>query len=525
MTYWLLTAKGTVIARSSVTHLSDLEQRNTDLIKEQELFMSKLCDLKHYESSLQDSIFVPSEVADESDGVEDNYSTPEADEYTPDSFDEYLNAKVVLPIGDIKQRGELVRRHRDSKGQPIGKCNINPILDTREYEVLFPDGTTQTYLTNTIAENLYSQIDGEGRSFMMLDEISDHEVDNTAIRKGEDSTMSHHTTKGWKFLVSWKDGTSFYVPLREMKNSYPVETADYALANGIAEEPAFAWWVPHVRRKREAIISKLNKGKTKYWCQTHKYGIELPKTVEQALEIDNRTGTVTMLSRYLVSPREGHLQQVYHIFAYLKQFNRAMLGFDDGEPTHDPKAFHLCDWSSQYPDCEEQIPPNAPEALGKSVIMTCYVDADHAGCLETRRSHTGIMIYVNKAPIVWFSKRQNTVESSTFGSEFIARKIAIDLVEALRYKLRMFGIPIDGASVILCDNIAVVLNATHSESAIKRKHVSIAYHRYREAQAAGYIKIGSIRGMDNVADLLTKLLPGPRLRQLMEYIFHYKSTT
>lgn len=117
------------------------------------------------------------------------------------------------------------------------------------------------------------------------------------------------------------------------------------------------------------------------------------------------------------------------------------------------------------------------------------------------------------------------MESSTFGSEFIARKIAIDLVEALRYKLRMFGIPIDGASVILCDNIAVVLNATQSESAIKRKHVSIAYHRYREAQAAGYIKIGSIRGMDNVADLLTKLLPGPRLRQLMEYIFHYKSTT
>jgi hypothetical protein len=232
---------------------------------------------------------------------------------------------------------------------------------------------------------------------------------------------------------------------------------------------------------------------------------------------------VTMLSRYLVSPREGHLQEVYHIFAYLKQFNRAMVVFDDSEPSFDESAFHTCNWSSHYPDCSEQIPPNAPKALGRSVSTTCYVDADHAGCLETRRSHSGILIYVNRAPVVWFSKRQNTVESSTFGSEYIALKTAVDLIEALRYKLRMFGIPIDDSTIVFCDNEAVRLNSTHSESTIKRKHVSIAYHRCREAQAAGYIRIGSIRGMDNVADLLTKLLPGQRLRQLMEHIFHYKS--
>ncbi len=161
--------------------------------------------------------------------------------------------------------------------------------------------------------------------------------------------------------------------------------------------------------------------------------------------------------------------------------------------------------------------------MGRSVTTTCYVDADHAGCLETRRSHSGILIYVNRAPVVWFSKRQNTVESSTFGSEYIALKTAVDLIEALRYELRMFGTPIDDSTIVFCDNKAVVLNSTHSESTIKRKHVSIAYHRCREAQAAGYIRIGSIRGMDNVADLLTKLLPGPRLGQLMEHIFHCRS--
>jgi hypothetical protein len=151
------------------------------------------------------------------------------------------------------------------------------------------------------------------------------------------------------------------------------------------------------------------------------------------------------------------------------------------------------------------------------------VDADHAGCLETRRSHTGVIIYVNCAPVVWFSKRQNTVESSTFGSKYIALKTAINLVEALRYKLRIFGVPLDGSTIIFCDNESVVLSATHSESTVKKKHVSIAYHRCREAQAAGYIKIGSIKGMDNVADLLTKILAGPRLRQLMEHVFHYRS--
>ena len=81
-----------------------------------------------------------------------------------------------------------------------------------------------------------------------------------------------------------------------------------------------------------------------------------------------------------------------------------------------------------YPDAEEAIPPNAPEPLGKEVQINCFVDADHAGNLVTRRSHTGILIFMNMAPVYWYSKRQNTVESSTFSSEFIALKIAVELI-------------------------------------------------------------------------------------------------
>jgi hypothetical protein len=139
----------------------------------------------------------------------------------------------------------------------------------------------------------------------------------------------------------------------------------------------------------------------------------------------------------------------------------------------------------------------------------------------TSPKETGIILYVNKALIIWYSKRQNTVESATFGSEFIALKTAIDQIDGLRYKLCMFAIPLYGPTKVLCDNDAVVRNATHSESTLRRKHTSIAYHSCHEAQAAGYVKIGFIEGRINPADVLTKLLPGPKMRDLLLRLFYW----
>jgi hypothetical protein len=227
---------------------------------------------------------------------------------------------------------------------------------------------------------------------------------------------------------------------------------------------------------------------------------------------------VSLLSRFLAAPRKGHLEQALHVFAYLKRYNRSTMVFDDTEPSFDESRFIKADWMSSYPDAMEVIPPNAPEARGREVTLSCFVDADHAACRVTRRSHTGVILYVNRAPIIWFSKRQNTVESSTFGSEFIAMKISIDLTEALRYKLRMMGVPISGPTNVFCDNEAVVKNSTMPESTLKKKHNAIAYHRTREAQAAGTIRIAKEPGETNLADLFTKLLPGPRLRELSKRI-------
>ena len=89
-------------------------------------------------------------------------------------------------------------------------------------------------------------------------------------------------------LVEWKDGSSTWVPLADLKDSYPVQLADYVAANNLINEPTFQWWVPFVLKKRERILKKV---KTKYWSVTHKYGLELPKSVAQALAIDKRTGT------------------------------------------------------------------------------------------------------------------------------------------------------------------------------------------------------------------------------------------
>jgi hypothetical protein len=89
-------------------------------------------------------------------------------------------------------------------------------------------------------------------------------------------------------LCQWRDGSSSWVPLVDLKDSNPVELAEYAVANQIHEEPAFKWWVSDVLRRRNRIIAKL---KRRYWRVTHKFGVRLPKTVEEALAIDAETGT------------------------------------------------------------------------------------------------------------------------------------------------------------------------------------------------------------------------------------------
>jgi hypothetical protein len=227
---------------------------------------------------------------------------------------------------------------------------------------------------------------------------------------------------------------------------------------------------------------------------------------------------VALLSSYLAQPRLGHLQQVLHIFAYLRCHEQSTIVFDHNPVDWDEEQFKKYDWTDFYGDVKESIPPNAPTPKGNPVQVNMFIDADHTANKMTRRSQTGIIIYINRAPIIWYSKSQNTVESSTFGSEFVALRIAVEMMEALRYKLRMFGIPIDGPSNVFCDNKSVVTNSTVPTSLLSKKHNSIAYHRVRESVAAGVIRIAKVHSKENLADLLTKPLPTADLQYLVQCI-------
>jgi hypothetical protein len=120
---------------------------------------------------------------------------------------------------------------------------------------------------------------------------------------------------------------------------------------------------------------------------------------------------------------------------------------------------------------------------------------------------------MNSALIQWCSKKQPTIESSVFGAEFVAMKHGIETVRGIRYKLRMMGVPLSGATYVYGDNMSVIHNTQRPESMLKKKSNSICYHTIRESCATGESITGHIRSKDNPSDLASKILPSGQLRE------------
>jgi len=221
---------------------------------------------------------------------------------------------------------------------------------------------------------------------------------------------------------------------------------------------------------------------------------------------------VSMMSAYNAMPRVGHFHAVLHMFAYLENNLDWELAMDCR-----PKEWNVIpeqSWKEFYPFAKDELPPDMPEPLGKAVELTMFVDASHAANVVTRQSRTGVIIYVMGAPVIWFSKKQNSIETSSFGSEFMALKTGIELLEGLRYKLRMMGVPIDGYCSTFVDNNSVVVNTSSPESTLKKKSNSIAYHFARAKSAADVLRIDWVPTDENCADILTKLLTGTKTAEL-----------
>jgi hypothetical protein len=214
-----------------------------------------------------------------------------------------------------------------------------------------------------------------------------------------------------------------------------------------------------------------------------------------------------------------------HIFAYLAVHPYGKIVFDPTTPMLDEDSFqHDVDWKPFYRDIREEEPNDIPMPLGLPVNVSCFVDANLAGNIITRCSHTGIIIFIQNAPIIWYSKKQNTVESSTFGSKLVAMRVANDLIAALRIKLKLFGVPITGPANVLCDNQGVVKNTSIPESTLMKKHNAINYHIIREAAAMGMLRVGKEDTETNLADLLTKMLNRPRRLKLLLSIMYLKDS-
>ena len=263
------------------------------------------------------------------------------------------------------------------------------------------------------------------------------------------------------------------------------------------------------------VTAELDAGKANYYQSI----IGVLRWIIETGRLDITT-EVSMLAAHMAAPREGHLKAALQVFAYLKKKHNARLIYDPSYPKIDLNEFKDGEnWTTLYGDVQEAIPANAPKARGKAVVLRLFVDADHAGNMLTRRSRTGYVQMINTSVVNWFSKKQGSIETSTFGSEFVALKTAMEANRGLRYKLRMMGVPIDGPTYIFCDNQSVVSNTSKAESVLKKKSNSIAYHAVREAVAMKEILICYISTDKNVADIMTKVLPsGQRRTDLVEML-------
>jgi hypothetical protein len=762
------------------------------------------------------------------------------------AYDKIIHSEVALQLGDRISTGKVTQRALGPDGKTAGTYDDNPMLNSIVYEVEFPDGQVKEYAANMIAENMLTQVDSDGYSTTILKAIIDYRKDEAvAVSKADKYVYTssgqsrlRKTTIGWSMLIQWADESEAWVPLKDLKESHPCETAEFAKARGIADEPAFAWWVPYTLRKRDIILSKI---KARIRKTTHKYGIEVPLSIEHAFAIDKKNnntlwrdalalemteigvafevldegiyapkgwslvtghlvwdvkmdftrkarwvldghktadpigstyagvvsresvriaftyaalngidvfaadirnaylqapssqkdyiicgpefgienvgkiglihralyggksagkdfrnhlrscmrhldffscpadpdvwmrpakrsdgteyyeyillytddalvlsenaervlrddlgryfilkeksigppkiylgGSVrkvqldngvecwaysssqyvqaavrnvedylskrdnqrwrlpakaetplqttyrpeldvtpelepldaayyqslvgmlrwmvelgrvdiclecSMMSSHLALPREGHLYQLFQMFAYLKKYHNTEMVFDPSDPVIDESAFELRDWTSSefgHIQGQEELPPNMPEPRGMGFTMRAKVDADHAADTVTRRSRTGFIIYLNCAPIYWSSKKQTSVESSSFGSEFVAMKQCCEYLRGLRYKLRMMGIPCDAPAYILGDNQSVLANTTVPDSTLKKKSQSICYHYVREGAARDEWRTSYVNTHSNESDLLTKLLPsGDKRKGFVRNLLHH----
>jgi hypothetical protein len=217
------------------------------------------------------------------------------------------------------------------------------------------------------------------------------------------------------------------------------------------------------------------------------------------------TTAVMTLSGFRVAPRQGHLDRAKRIYGYLSKMRHAALRIRTDEPDYSDAPDLMFDWSrTVYGELTELKPHNAPEPLGNFVTLTHYVNANFMHDVTTGRSVTGILHMINKTPIDWYSKKQATAETATYGSEFVAARICVEQIVDLRNTLRYLGVPIRDKSFMFGDNKSVVDSSMQVHAKLHKRHNILSFHRVREAIASGMVGFYYVEGQKNPADILSK---------------------
>jgi len=235
---------------------------------------------------------------------------------------------------------------------------------------------------------------------------------------------------------------------------------------------------------------------------------------------------VMSMSSFRVQPRVGHLSRMKRIYSYLLNYNNSVIRIRTELPDVLDFNFFEYDWSnSPYAGAREDIPSNLPNARGKPVLMTSFVDANLYHDALSGKSVTGVLHFLNKTPLDWFSKKQNTVETATFGSENNAARAAIEQIRANKQTLMYLGVPLAGPPILLGDNESVVNSGTHPHGKLHKRHLMLSYHFVRENIAAGALRFAFVSGASNPADVLSKHWAHPAVYPLLKPILFTKGDT
>jgi len=225
---------------------------------------------------------------------------------------------------------------------------------------------------------------------------------------------------------------------------------------------------------------------------------------------------VSTLARHMMIPREGHMHVMKKLFGYLVVNKRFSINFDTKEPDFSQHKIEEYDWFPLYGNIKEEMHHGMPIPKGKSVVTSGFSNSSHASCLVIRRSTTCVYVFVNGTIIKWYSKRQNTCETSTFSSEVVVGRIAVDMAVELRYNLRMLGTQVKGPTVLFGDNKSMATNTSLPHSTLKKRNQASNYHRVQEAVASKTVSIVHVDTKYNLSDMGTKPLNGPTHQFLLK---------